>query len=62
MYRGEFYHYANNLGIPESGTYTLRAELDPPAFNRHEVDGEGKVFTEPVTVEFENVEIDTKEG
>jgi hypothetical protein len=60
LYRGEFYHYANNFSIPRSGTYTLRAELNPPRFNRHEVDGEGKVFTEPVTVSFENVKIDVE--
>jgi len=63
FYRGEFYHYANNFGLPESGTYTLRAEIAPPSFLRHETDeAEGKVFTEPVTVEFENVQIDTEEG
>lgn len=61
FYRGEFYHYANNFSLPASGTYTLRAELSPLRFNRHEVDGEGKVFTEPVTVEFGDVEIDTGE-
>ncbi len=37
MYQGEFYRYANNFGIPESAT--LRAELNLPGFNRHEVDG-----------------------
>jgi hypothetical protein len=63
LYYAEFYHYANNFSIPESGTYTLRAELEPPDFNRHgDEDGEGRVFTEPVTVEFENVEISTEEG
>jgi hypothetical protein len=63
LYYAEFYHYANNFSIPESGTYTLRAELEPPDFNRHgSEEGEGKVFTEPVTVEFENVEISTEEG
>jgi hypothetical protein len=48
--------------LPESGTYTLRAEIAPPTFLRHETDeAEGKVFTEPVTAEFENVQIDTEE-
>jgi Fe2+ transport protein len=62
FYRGEFYHYANNFSLPESGTYTLRAEIAPPTFLRHETDeAEGKVFTEPVTAEFENVQIDTEE-
>lgn len=63
FYRGEFYHYANNFSLPESGTYTLRAVLNPPEFRRHETEeeSEGKVFTEPVTVEFQNVEISTEE-
>lgn len=62
FYRGEFYHYANNFSLPQSGTYALRAELIPPEFKRHgDEEGEGKVFTEPVTVEFENVEINTEE-
>jgi Fe2+ transport protein len=58
FYRGEFYHYANNFSVPESGEYTLEAEIEPPTFLRHGAeDGEGKVFTKPVSVEFENVEI-----
>lgn len=62
FYRGEFYHYANNFSVPGSGEYTLEAEIEPPSFLRHGAeDGEGKVFTEPVSVEFENVEI-TVEG
>jgi hypothetical protein len=62
LYRGQFYHYANNFSLPGSGTYTLRAALNPPEFRRHETEEEsaGKVFTEPVTVEFENVEIRTR--
>jgi hypothetical protein len=35
LYLGRFYHYANNLSIPESGIYTLRAKLEPPQSNRH---------------------------
>ncbi len=63
FYRGEFYHYANNFSLPESGTYTLRVELSPPEFNRYETEEvEGKALTEPVTVELENVEINTEEG
>jgi hypothetical protein len=62
FYRGEFYHYANNFSLPRSGAYTLRAEIAPPTFLRHETDeAQGRVFTDPVTAEFENVEIDTEE-
>ncbi len=61
FYRGEFYHYANNFSLPQSGPYTLRAEMQPPAFLRHETEvREGRVLTEPISVEFENVEIDTE--
>ncbi len=61
FYRGEFYHYANNFSLPGSGAYTLRAEMQPPTFLRHETeDKEGKVLTEPIEVEFENVEISTE--
>ncbi|MEW6638745.1 MAG: iron transporter [Actinomycetota bacterium] len=63
LYYAEFYHYANNFEVPESGTYTLRAELRPPDFRRHgSKDGEGRVFTEPVTVEFESVRIENEGG
>ncbi len=63
FYRGEFYHYANNFSLPESGTYALRAEIAPLNFLRHETEeAEGRVFTEPVVAEFENVHIDTEEG
>ena len=58
FYRGEFYHYANNFSLPGSGAYTLRAEMQPPTFLRHETENrEGRVLTEPIVVEFENVNI-----
>jgi hypothetical protein len=61
FYRGEFYHYANNFSIPGSGEYTLEAEIEPPTFLRHGTEeGEGRVFTEPVTVTFQDVDIDTE--
>lgn len=61
FYYSEFYHYANNFNIPQSGKYILKAELTPPAFPRHGSEsGEGKVFTKPATVQFENVDIKVK--
>jgi hypothetical protein len=61
FYRGEFYHYANNFSLPQSGPYALRAEMQPPTFLRHETEvREGRVLTQPISVEFENVEIDTE--
>jgi hypothetical protein len=62
FYWSEFGHYANNFSLPESGTYTLRADLEPPAFLRHgSEEGEGKVFTGPITVQFDDVQISTEE-
>src|SRR5215217_681978 len=62
FFRGGFYHYANNFSFPGSGTYILRAELEPPLFWRHETEEkQGRVYAEPVTVEFENVEISAEE-
>ncbi|WP_053057738.1 iron transporter [Rubrobacter aplysinae] len=62
FYWSTFKHYSNNFSVPETGTYTLRAELQAPDFyGRHQLEGksreQSKVFTEPVTVEFEGVEI-----
>ncbi len=62
FYYSDFYHYANNFELPGSGGYTLEADLTPPAFRRHgDEEGEGKVFTSPVRVRFEDVEVDTEE-
>lgn len=63
FYYAEFYHYANNFSLPESGTYTLRAELAPPEFRRHgSEDGEGRVYENRAVVTFEEVEIETEGG
>jgi hypothetical protein len=62
FYWSEFAHYANNFSLPESGTYTLRADLSQPEFLRHGTEeGEGKVFTGPITVQFDDVQISTEE-
>ena len=62
FYWSEFGHYANNFSLPESGTYTLRADLEPPEFLRHgSEEGEGKMFTGPITVQFDDVQISTEE-
>lgn len=50
------YHYGRNWTVPADGTYTLRVRVEPPTFMRHdEVNGER--FTEPVEVEFTNVQV-----
>ena len=57
FYYSTFYHYANNFSIAEEGTYTLRATLGAPAFNRHGEESEGPALAEGVTVEFADVEL-----
>jgi hypothetical protein len=55
-----FFHYANNFSVPESGTYSLRVTLEPPAFFRHGEAGEQPPLSEPATVTFDGVELDTE--
>jgi len=60
VYYSTFFHYANNFSIPEAGTYTLRATLGAPAFNRHGEETETPALTEGTTVEFTGVELTTE--
>jgi hypothetical protein len=60
FYYSTFYHYANNFTVPEGGTYTLRATLGVPAFNRHGEESETPALTEGATVEFTDVELTTE--
>lgn len=57
FYYSTFYHYANNFTVPEDGTYTLRATLGVPAFNRHGEESETPALVKGTTVEFTNVEL-----
>ncbi|GAA6527609.1 iron transporter [Intrasporangium sp. DVR] len=57
FYYSTFYHYANNFTVPDAGTYTLRATLGVPAFNRHGEQSETPPLTEGTTVEFADVEL-----
>jgi len=52
-----FFHYANNVEVPEDGTYTLRATLGAPDFARHGEEGEQPALAEGTEVEFEHVEL-----
>jgi hypothetical protein len=52
-----FFHYANNVEIPDDGKYTLRATLGAPGFARHGEEGEKPALSEGAEVEFENVEL-----
>lgn len=57
FYYAEFFHYAENFSLPESGEYTLRASVEPPAFRRHGEEDDGPALTDGARVEFENVMI-----
>jgi uncharacterized protein involved in high-affinity Fe2+ transport len=52
------YHYGRNWEIPGDGRYTLRVRIEPPEFMRHD-EKNGRRYAEPVTVEFEDVELET---
>ena len=52
------YHYGRNWTIPGEGRYTLRVRIEPPSFMRHDEEN-GKRYADPVTVEFEDVELET---
>ncbi|MEO5321056.1 iron transporter [Arthrobacter sp. CC3] len=57
FYYSTFYHYANNFTVPEAGTYTLRATLGVPQFNRHGEESETPALAKGTTVEFTDVEL-----
>lgn len=58
FFYAEFFHYANNFSIPEPGSYTLRARIEPPTFLRHGEESEGPALTEGAEVSFEGVELE----
>jgi len=60
FYYSTFFHYANNFSIPEAGSYTVRATLGIPDFNRHGEAGQTPALVEGATVEFEGAELGTQ--
>ncbi len=52
------YHYGRNWQVPGPGTYTIRVHVEPPAFPRHDKVN-GKRYTDPIDVDFQNVQIKT---
>ncbi|MGH2716020.1 MAG: iron transporter [Thermoleophilaceae bacterium] len=58
FYYAEFFHYAENLSIPEAGDYTLRATIAPPPFPRHGEEEEGPALPEGASAEFEGVHLE----
>lgn len=57
FYYAEFFHYANNFAVPQPGTYTLKAAIQPPTFLRHGEQGETPALAEGATATFPNVEL-----
>lgn len=55
------YHYGRNWTVPVDGAYTLRVRVEPPTFPRHD-DVNGCRFTEPVEVEFAEVQVKRGRG
>jgi Fe2+ transport protein len=51
------YHYGRNWELPCDGDYTLRVQVDPPRFPRHD-EVNGRRFMEPVDVEFTGVHVE----
>jgi uncharacterized protein involved in high-affinity Fe2+ transport len=52
------YHYGRNFETPGDGTYTVTVDVEPASFPRHD-ETNGDRYTEPVSVEFEDVEFTT---
>lgn len=53
------YHYGRNWKLPGDGQYSLKIHIATPKFPRHDKEN-GKRFTEPVEVIFEEVDIQVK--
>ena len=58
VWHPSLHHYGVNLSLPEDGTYTIRIEVDPPEFPRHDEEN-GDRYADGATVEFEDVEVET---
>lgn len=57
FYYSEFFHYAGNFSVPQPGSYTLRATLEPPRFLRHGEQAEEPALAEGARVEFTGVQL-----
>ncbi|MGH8868926.1 MAG: hypothetical protein ACRDYU_13130 [Actinomycetes bacterium] len=55
FYYTEFYHYANNFSVPESGTYSLRVTVGQPEFFVHGEKGETPPLSKGAKVTFDDV-------
>lgn len=57
FYYSTFFHYADNVSVPEPGTYTVRATLGAPSFRRHGEESQTPPLAEGATVEFADVSL-----
>ncbi|WP_415383501.1 iron transporter [Halosimplex sp. TS25] len=55
------YHYGANVRLPGDGAYTLEVRVEPPTFHRHDEEN-GDRYGEPVTVTFEDVDLQTSQS
>ena len=60
FYYSTFFHYADNFSIPQPGTYTLHATLEPPEFLRHGEAGQPVPLAEGAEATFTDVELSTE--
>lgn len=51
-------HYGRNWDLPGDGSYTFRVHVEPASFPRHD-EVNGRRYTEPVDVEFRDIEVQT---
>lgn len=51
------YHYGRNWQVPVEGPYTLQVRVEIPDFPRHDKTN-GKIFNEPVEVEFKDIKLE----
>lgn len=51
------YHYGRNWRLPADGPYSMHVRIEPPTFMRHD-EVNGKRFTEPVEVDFADVDLE----
>jgi uncharacterized protein involved in high-affinity Fe2+ transport len=58
LWRPTLYHYGRDWRLPGDGEYRLRIRIEPPIFPRHDKTN-GKRYSQPVEVEFPNVQIKT---
>ncbi len=55
------YHYGRNWTLPEDGEHTLRVQVEPPTFMRHD-EVNGRRFLEPVEIEFTGLHVNRGQG